>query len=226
MYGVGAYPAGVTDRDVFYYLTIYNEPMVQPREPENLDVAGLLRGMYRFSPAVGSEGRPQSQILASGVALQWALDAQRILGEDWGVDADVWSVTSWNELRRDAVSCEESALLDPDSPASVPFVTSALRDAPGPVVAVSDYMRAVPDQISRWVPGDYTSLGTDGFGFADTRGAARRFFHVDAQSIVVAVLQQLARRGEVKAEIARGAFDKYQLLDVNAAGAGTIGGDS
>jgi pyruvate dehydrogenase E1 component len=108
----------------------------------------------------------------------------------------------------------------------VPYVTSVLRDAPGPVVAVSDYMRAVPDQISRWVPGDYTSLGTDGFGFADTRGAARRFFHVDAQSIVVAVLQQLARRGEVKAEIARGAFDKYQLLDVNAAGAGTIGGDS
>jgi pyruvate dehydrogenase E1 component len=226
MYGVGGYPSGVTDRDVFYYLTIYNEPMVQPAEPENLDVAGLLRGMYRFSPALGSEGRPQSQILASGVALPWALDAQRILGEDWGVDADVWSVTSWNELRRDAVSCEESALLEPDSAPPVPYVTSALRDAPGPVVAVSDYMRAVPDQISRWVPGDYTSLGTDGFGFADTRGAARRFFHVDAQSIVVAVLQQLARRGEVKAEIARGAFDKYQLLDVNAAGAGTIGGDS
>jgi pyruvate dehydrogenase E1 component len=87
-------------------------------------------------------------------------------------------------------------------------------------------MRAVPDQISRWVPGDYTSLGTDGFGFADTRGAARRFFHVDAQSIVVGVLQQLARLGEVKAETAREAFDKYQLLDVNAAGAGTIGGDS
>jgi pyruvate dehydrogenase E1 component len=226
MYGVGGYPSGVTDRDVFYYLTIYNEPMVQPAEPENLDVAGLLRGMYRFSPALGSEGRPQSQILASGVALPWALDAQRILGEDWGVDADVWSVTSWNELRRDAVSCEESALLEPDSAPPVPYVTSVLRDAPGPVVAVSDYMRAVPDQISRWVPGDYTSLGTDGFGFADTRGAARRFFHVDAQSIVVAVLQQLARRGEVKAEIARGAFDKYQLLDVNAAGAGTIGGDS
>ena len=89
----------------------------------------------------------------------------------------------------------------------MPFVTSALADAPGPVVAVSDFMRAVPDQISRWVPGDYTSLGTDGFGFADTRGAARRFFHVDAQSIVVAVLQQLARRGEVKAEAPREAFD-------------------
>ena len=226
MFGVGAYPTGVTDRDVFYYLTIYNEPMVQPKEPDGLDVSALLKGMYKYSPSMDGDGKPQSQILASGVALPWALDAQRILGEDWGVDADVWSVTSWNELRRDAVACEESALLEPDSTPPVPFVTSALNGAPGPVVAVSDYMRAVPDQISRWVPGDYTSLGTDGFGFADTRGAARRFFHVDAQSIVVAVLQQLARRGEIKAETAREAFDKYQLLDVNAAGAGTIGGDS
>jgi pyruvate dehydrogenase E1 component len=94
------------------------------------------------------------------------------------------------------------------------------------VVAVSDFMRAVPDQIARWVPGDYVSLGTDGFGFADTRGAARRFFHVDAQSIVVATLQQLARRREVKPDAPREAFERYHLEDVNAAGTGTIGGDS
>jgi pyruvate dehydrogenase E1 component len=93
-------------------------------------------------------------------------------------------------------------------------------------VAVSDFMRAVPDQISRWVPNEYVSLGTDGFGFADTRGAARRYFHVDAQSIVVAVLERLARRGEVKAEVPREAFDRYRLDDVRAAGAGTIGGDA
>ncbi|HEY7008351.1 MAG TPA: pyruvate dehydrogenase (acetyl-transferring), homodimeric type, partial [Jatrophihabitantaceae bacterium] len=105
-------------------------------------------------------------------------------------------------------------------------VTSALADRPGPIVAVSDYMRAVPDQIARWVPGDYTSLGAEGFGFADTRGAARRFFHVDAQSLVVAVLRQLARRREVKPEAPREAFERYQLTDVAAAGAGTIGGDS
>jgi len=91
---------------------------------------------------------------------------------------------------------------------------------------VSDFMRAVPDQISRWVPGDHTSLGTDGFGFADTRGAARRYFHVDAQSIVVAVLAQLARRGEVKPDAPREAFDRYQLDDVRAAGTGTVGGDA
>ncbi|HEU5006705.1 MAG TPA: pyruvate dehydrogenase (acetyl-transferring), homodimeric type [Jatrophihabitantaceae bacterium] len=227
MYGVGSYSTPtVSEHDVFYYLTVYNEPINQPKEPENLDVQGLLRGLYRYAPAQQTNGRPQAQVLASGVAMAWALEAQQLLADEWGVDADVWSATSWNELRRDAVECDRAAFLDPGSEPRTPYVTSALADAPGPVVAVSDFMRAVPDQIARWVPGDYTSLGTDGFGFADTRGAARRFFHVDAQSIVVAVLEQLARRGEVKAEAPREAFDRYQLLDVNAAGAGTIGGDS
>jgi pyruvate dehydrogenase E1 component len=135
-------------------------------------------------------------------------------------------VTSWNELRREAVECEQQTLLDPGPDSPVPYVTTKLADAAGPVVAVSDWMRAVPDQIARWVPGDYTSLGTDGFGFADTRGAARRFFHVDAESVVVAVLEQLARRGEVKPEAPREAIDRYRLDDVNAAGTGTIGGDA
>jgi pyruvate dehydrogenase E1 component len=108
----------------------------------------------------------------------------------------------------------------------VPYITRKLADGIGPVVAVSDYMRAVPDQISRWVPADYTSLGADGFGFADTRGAARRFFHIDAQSIVVAVLEQLAKAGQVKPEAPREAIERYRLLDVRAAGAGTVGGDS
>ena len=227
MYGVGAYPDNkVTEHDVFYYLTIYNEPIVQPKQPDNLDVDGLLKGIYKYSPSLEVEGRPRTQLLASGVSVPWALEAQRILGEEWNVDADVWSVTSWNELRRDAVACEEASLLDTESDPRTPYITSVLADQPGPVLAVSDFMRAVPDQIARWVPGDYTSLGTDGFGFADTRGAARRFFHVDAQSIVVAVLQQLARRREVKAEAPREAFDRYRLNDVNAAGTGTVGGDA
>ena len=150
-----------------------------------------------------------------------------MLGEEWGVDADVWSVTSWNELRRDAVECEERDAARPGRGAARPVRHRACwPTTPGPVVAVSDFMRAVPDQIARWVPGDYTSLGTDGFGFADTRGAARRFFHVDAQSIVVAVLQQLARRGEVKAEAPREAFERYRLDDVNAAGAGNTEGSA
>jgi pyruvate dehydrogenase E1 component len=227
MYGVGAYNTPtVSEHDVFYYLTIYNEPILQPAEPENLDVEGLLKGMYLYSPALDGQERPRAQILASGVAMPWALRAQELLGAEWGVDADVWSVTSWNELRRDAVESEHEALLNPGEERRTPYVTSRLEGTRGPVVAVSDYMRAVPDQIARWVPNDYTSLGADGFGFADTRGAARRFFLIDAESIVVSVLEQLARRGEIKAELPRAAFDKYQLNDVNAAGVGTIGGDS
>ncbi|HEU5266947.1 MAG TPA: hypothetical protein VFU35_09600 [Jatrophihabitans sp.] len=227
MYGIGAFDkAEVSEHDVFYYLTIYNEPVIQPKEPEGLDVDGLLRGMYRYSPALDNNGRPHCQLLASGVAMPWAMDAQRMLGEEWGVDADVWSVTSWNELRRDAVECEKHALLNPDEEPRTPFVTERLHDTVGPVIAVSDFMRAVPDQISRWVPNDYASLGTDGFGFADTRGAARRYFHVDAQSIVVAALQQLARRGDVKREAPREAFERYRIDDVNAAGAGNTEGSA
>jgi pyruvate dehydrogenase E1 component len=202
--------------NIFYYLTVYNEPYVQPAAPaiDGLD-AGILRGMYKYAPAAGSPPAeaPRAQVLASGVAMPWALSAQRLLAEDWGVAADVWSVTSWTELRRDALACESHNLLDPGSPRQTPYVTSALADSPGPVVAVSDWMRAVPDQISRWVPSSsaYTSLGTDGFGFSDTRPAARRFFHVDAESITLAALAELARSGAVDASLPAQAIAKYKL---------------
>jgi pyruvate dehydrogenase E1 component len=140
------------------------------------------------------------------------MDAQRILNADWGVAADVWSVTSWNELRRDAVECEKHNLLHPGKPQQTPYVTQQLMSTTGPVVAVSDWMRAVPDMISRWVPNDYTSLGTDGFGRSDTRAALRRHFKIDPESIAVAVLEELARRGEVDADLPRQAVDKYDLL--------------
>ena len=155
------------------------------------------------------------------MAVRWALEAQRLLAEDWGVAADVWSATSWTELRRDALACEEWNLLNPDAQARVPYVAQALEGQQGPVVAVSDWIRAVPDQIARWVPAPFTSLGTDGFGFSDTRAAARRFFHVDAESVTLAVLSQLARRGEVKHEALSQAIEKYRLdLPVSAALAG------
>jgi pyruvate dehydrogenase E1 component len=224
MYGPSAYSAD--GEDIFYYLTVYNEPINQPAEPAELDIDGLLRGMYRYSPALGVDGRPRAQVLASGVAMPWALQAQQMLGDEWNVDIDVWSVTSWNELRRDAIDCERTNLLDPSDAPAVPYISQKLADASGPVVAVSDYMRAVPDQISRWVPGGYTSLGADGFGFADTRGAARRFFHIDAQSIVVAVLEQLAKKGDVKPEAPREAIERYRLRDVQAAGAGNTEGSA
>jgi pyruvate dehydrogenase E1 component len=204
--------------DVIYYLTVYNEPVVQPPEPDHLDVEGLLKGIYRYREQQGNGNgqAPRAQVLASGVAMPWALDAQRLLAEEWGVAADVWSVTSWNELARDANEADEWNFLHPGEQPRTPYVTSKLQDAAGPFVAVSDFMHAVPDQIAQWVPGDWSSLGTDGFGFADTRPAARRFFHVDAQSVVVGVLRALAERGEVKPETVKEAFDKYQIDDPTA----------
>jgi pyruvate dehydrogenase E1 component len=212
MYGSSEeHPEG---ESIFYYLTIYNEPYQQPAQPEKLDVAGLLKGLYHYAdaPTVAADS-PRAHILSSGVAGRWALEAQRLLAEDWGVSADVWSATSWTELRREALACDSWNLLHPDGEQQVPYVTQVLENAPGPVVAVSDFMRAVPDQIASWVPGDYSSLGTDGFGFSDTRAAGRRFFHVDAASITLAVLTRLAKRGEIKPETLQRAIDKYRLQD-------------
>jgi pyruvate dehydrogenase E1 component len=205
--------------NIFYYLTVYNEPYPQPPAPEvaGLD-EGILRGLYRYagaaeisSPERSGDVAPAARILASGVAMQWALRAQQLLAADWGVAADVWSATSWTELRRDALAAESYNLLHPGAEARVPYVTSALSGTAGPVVAVSDWIRAVPDQIARWVPGAYMSLGTDGFGFSDTRPAARRFFNVDAESITLAVLASLARSGAVDASLPGKAIAKYKL---------------
>jgi pyruvate dehydrogenase E1 component len=201
---------GEQPEDIFYYLTVYNEPYPQPAEPEGIDVPGLLQGLYRFT-TTPDQGRPRANILASGVAGRWALEAQRLLADDWGVDADIWSATSWSELRREALAAEEHNLLDPDAEQRVPYVTRLLSGVPGPFVGVSDYMRAVPDQIARWVPGDWMALGTDGFGLSDTRSALRRHFHVDAASITLAVLTQLAKRGEVKPDVVREAISRYHL---------------
>ncbi len=216
---------GPEQQNVFYYITLYNEPIVQPAEPEGLDVEGVLRGMYLLR--AGHEGdRPRVQLLASGVGVPWALEAQELLGQDFGVDADVWSVTSWNELRRDGLACDEQGFLHPEDGLPTPFVTTKLADRSGPVVAVSDYMRAVPDQIRQWVPTDYATLGADGFGLSDTRPAARRHFHIDGPSIAVRALQLLARRGEIDVALARDAATKYRLLDVTAGTSGNAGGEA
>ncbi|MFC9693242.1 pyruvate dehydrogenase (acetyl-transferring), homodimeric type [Kribbella sp. NPDC056951] len=218
MYGYGLDKDKPYGEDIFYYLTVYNEPVAQPAEPKDLDVAALLKGMYRFEEYQTAAGDDVSriQLLGSGVALPWIRKAQQILAEEYSVAADIWSVTSWNELRRDAIAAEEHNLLHPDEPEQVPFITEQLKDTKGPVVAVSDFMRAVQDQISRWVPNDYTSLGTDGWGLADTRAAARRHFQVDAESVVVAALQILAKRGDVKPEVAAEAARKYRIDDPTA----------
>ncbi len=211
---------GPDSEDVFYYLTVYNEPVRQPAAPEGLDEQALLRGLYRYQ-ASPLERAPRAQILASGTGMYAALRAAEILAHDWGVAADVWSATSWSELRRDAMACDEEALLHPDAPRGTPWLVEALDGARGPVVAVSDFMRAVPDQIAPWVRADWSSLGTDGFGRSDTRAALRRHFHVDGPSVAVAVLAALARRGEVKPKAVAEAAARYRLDDDTASDAGS-----
>ncbi len=212
---------GEKSENVYYYLTIYNEPIVQPAEPEGLDVVGLLKGIYLYSPA--KSGKRKVQLLASGISMQWALDAQKMLQEEWDISANVWSVTSWNELRRDGLLTDRHNLLNPDDRRTA-YITSKLAGNDGPVVAVSDYMRAVQDQIQPWVKQPFYSLGTDGFGLSDTRGALRRHFNVDAQSIAVAAIAQLVESGDVKAKVLREAMDKYKIHDVSAADAGNTEG--
>ncbi|NMR19164.1 pyruvate dehydrogenase (acetyl-transferring), homodimeric type [Cellulomonas fimi] len=212
------------DPDVVYYLTVYNEPMLQPAEPDGVDVEGILRGIHLVSPAEGDG--PRAQILASGVAVLWALEAQRILAEDWGVRAAVWSVTSWNELRRDGLAAEEHAFLHPGAEPRVAYLTQKLSEAEGPFVATTDFNHLVPDQVRQWVPGTFATLGADGFGFSDTRPAARRHFKIDGPSTAVRVLQQLARDGKVAADAPAQAIDRYRLGDVTAGTSGSAGGDA
>ncbi|MDF0529965.1 pyruvate dehydrogenase (acetyl-transferring), homodimeric type [Tsukamurella sp. 8F] len=207
---------GEAPEDVYYYITVYNEPIHQPAEPEGLDVEALLKGLYLFRKGTDQHER-KANILVSGVTMPDALVAQELLADEWGVSASVYSATSWVELQRDGIAAERDALRDPSAPARVPHVTKVLADAQGPTVAVSDFMRGTQDLIRAWVPGTYVTLGTDGFGFSDTRPAARRFFNVDAQSIVVAVLLGLARDGELDFSVAAEAAKKYRIDDVLAA---------
>jgi pyruvate dehydrogenase E1 component len=208
---------GEAAEDIFYYLTVYNDPYVQAPEPSDLDVEGLLRGLYRYAPAPAGDG-PEAQILVSGVAMPWALRAQELLLSEWGVRAAVWSATSWAELRRDAVEIDRHNFLHPEAEPRQPYVTRTLARTTGPVVAASDWMRSVPDLIRPWVPTDMLTLGTDGFGLSDTRPATRRHFLVDAESITVGVLTALARRGDVPQEKVIEAARKYRIDDVSAAG--------
>ena len=213
---------GEESENIYYYLTMYNEPYVQPAEPENVDVQGILKGMYLLNESATSG--PKAQILASGVGVPWALKAQELLRDDWGVSADVWSVTSWNELRRDGLAVDRHNLLYPEQEPQQAYVTTRLAGTSGPAIAVSDFMRAVQDQIASWVPNEFASLGTDGWGLSDTRGALRRHFLVDAESITVQTLASLAGSGKVEKSLVAQAINKYQLLDPAAADAGNTEG--
>jgi pyruvate dehydrogenase E1 component len=194
--------------DLIYYLAVYNEPYPQPAMPEGVE-EGILRGLYRFQEAP-AELRHRAQLFGSGPMIQTALRARELLAEH-DVAADVWSAPSYQQLRMDALETERWNRLHPGEVKRTPYVTRVLNGAEGPIVAVSDSMKSVPDQIARWVPQPFVPLGTDGFGRSDTRDALRRFFEVDAEHTVVATLSALADLGEVKPETVAEAIAKYGL---------------
>jgi pyruvate dehydrogenase E1 component len=189
--------------DRFYYLTLYNENYAMPPIPEGV-TEGILKGIYRFKAA--ENGKAVLQLFGSGPILNEAVRAQTILVERYGVSADVWSVTSYHELRREALRTERWNRLHPGEPARSPYIVSALASAQGPIVAATDYMKVVADQVSPWLPGRMVTLGTDGFGRSDNREYLRKHFEVNAESIAVAALSRLTRDGKFEAAKAKKAF--------------------
>jgi pyruvate dehydrogenase E1 component len=199
----------VDNEDIFYYLTVYNENYVQPPKPEGVD-DGIVRGLYRFADRPEG-GANQATILFSGPAQAAARAAQQELIEHFDVAADLWSATNYKLLREQAVDVERWNRLHPAAEPRVPFVTESLNNGAGPIIAVSDYMKMVPDQVGRWIPRRYITLGTDGFGRSDTREALRRFFEVDTGHVVVAVLSGLAAEGAVDPQVVSDAIDRYGI---------------
>ena len=198
------------EEDVIYYLTIYNEPWHQPAMPEHVSDDDVTSGLYMFQ--AGPKGKKKkAQILASGSAMPGAIEAQKILEDEHGVSADLWSAPGWGVLRREALDVERWNRSHPESKPRVPLVTQKLAKAKGPFVAVSDWMVGVSDQIAPWVPGDYQCLGTDGFGRSDTRPQLRRLHQIDAHSVVVCVLHQLAKAGTIKASEVQKAIEAYGI---------------
>jgi len=190
--------------DRFYYLTLYNENYPMPAMPQGLNPEGVLKGIYRLQAA--PEGKAVVQLFGSGPILNEAVRAQEILAGQYGVAADVWSVTSYNELRRDALAAERWNRLHPGQAPRVPYIVAALEGAEGPIVAATDYMKVVADQVAPWLPGRMETLGTDGFGRSDNREYLRRHFEVNAESIATAALSRLARDGRFDMEKAKAAF--------------------
>ena len=197
-------------QDVFYYVTLQNENYAQQPMPGDVK-EGILRGIYKFKDAPERLSR-HVQLFGSGCAMNFALEAQQLLAANHGVSADVWNVTSYQQLRRDALDAERQNRLHPDGPARTPYLVEALQGVKGPFIAVTDYVKLLPDMVARWLPGRLTPLGTDGFGMSDTREALRRHFEIDAPSIVLATLEALGaeghgKKGEIKAALTRYAYD-------------------
>ena len=198
----------VEDESVYYYLTVMNENYPQPAMPVGAEV-GIIKGMYRYS--AGASGSKRVNLLGSGTILRECIAAATLLKDDFGVEADIYSVTSFSELRREALAVERYNRLHPDLPAGSSFISTMLKDAAGPFVAATDYVATVPDQIRQWIPGRYVVLGTDGFGRSDARSALRRHFEVDRWYIAVAALKALADEGEISVSIVMTAMQAFGI---------------
>ncbi len=199
----------VDGEDIFYYITLYNEDYPMPAMPSGCE-EGILKGLYLYRSAV-QQASHRAQLFGSGPILRQALRAQELLAERHGVAADVWSVTSYTQLRNEALAVERWNRLHPGEKPRVPWITRQLESAAGPIVAASDFMKAVPDLVARWVPRPFTPLGTDGFGRSDTREGLRRHFEIDAEHIVAATLASLAAQGEIPPATAKRALQELGL---------------
>jgi pyruvate dehydrogenase E1 component len=196
--------------DGFYYLTLMNENYVHPEMPAGAE-KGILRGMYLLREGPPEAGRPRVQLLGSGTILREVIAAAELLERDFGVLADVWSATSFTELRRDGIEVERWNMLHPEAEPRRAYVTESLAGRRGPVIASTDYIRAFADQVRQWVPTSYRVLGTDGFGRSDFRSALRRFFEVDRHYVAVAALKELADAGEIDRAVVQSAIEKYEI---------------
>ena len=196
--------------DIFYYITLYNENYPMPAMPPGVE-EGVLRGLYKLRPSTVKANTTKVHLFGSGVILNEALRAQEILATKYEVTADVWSATSYKELRRDALDVERWNLLHPAETPRKSYVEKLLEKEKGLFIATSDYMRSVPEMINRWVPRGIYPLGTDGFGRSESRKSLRRFFEVDAECVAVAALSQLARRGEIKLALVQKAIQELGI---------------
>ena len=202
---------GPNPEDIFYYITLYNENYVMPPRPEGLTTEHITRGLYKFADAPAGTAH-RATVLFSGSAHTAAREAADVLASEFGVGIELWSATSYKALREEALACERIARLNPDHPPATPLVTRLLADAAGPIVAASDFMRIVPEQIARFLPGrTFVPLGTDGLGRSDTREALRRHFEIDTAHVVLTVLHALFQEGKIGAETVKRAIDTYQL---------------
>ncbi len=195
---------------IFYYITVMNEPYAMPAMPKGAE-EGILRGMYRVRPAANKKSKLRAQFFGSGAILREALKAQETLQEKYNVAADVWSVTSYKSLYMDGLQTERWNLLHPAQKPRVPYVTQTLADAPGPLVAATDYLRALPNSIAKWMPRRLAALGTDGFGRSEGRASLRDFFEIDARFITLATLHELQLEGKIQASVVQKAIKELEI---------------